>query len=194
MKGSKAMSEERQETRAEEVARVRSYLASQSMRRTPAQIAQVLQEAHQQFLAALSMVPEALSRTVPREGEWSALDVLMHMRTMAAFDLAAISTVLEHGTPPSHIQDTITLAPQDATRPMLLTDLEHLRTQLITLVQQANPETHLEITWKHPEFGTMHWREWLLFARVHTLDHAHQIESIAVALTQQGGAAHEASH
>ena len=197
MKGNEAMSEdrqERQETRAEEVARVHSYLASQSMRRTPAQLAQVLQEAHQQFLAALNTVPEALSRTVPREGEWSALDVLMHMRTMAAFDLAAISTVLEHGTQPANIQDTITPAPPDATRPMLLADLEHSRTQLIALVLQAAPEAHLDITWGHSEFGAMHWREWLLFARIHTLDHAHQMESIAAALAQQGGTAHETSH
>lgn len=188
------MSEERQETRAEEVVRVRSYLVSQSMRRTPAQIVQALQEAHQQFLAALSAVPEALSRTVSREGEWSALDVLLHMRTMAAFDLSAISTVLEHGTQPANIQDTITPAPLDATRPMLLADLEHLRTQLIALVLQADPEAHLEITWGHSEFGVMNWRAWLLFARVHTLDHAHQMEAITAALTQQGGTAHEASH
>lgn len=188
------MSEQRQETRAEEVARVRSYLASQSLRRSPIQIVQALQEAHQQFLAALSAVPEALSRTVPREGEWSALDVLLHMRTMAAFDLSAISTVLEHGAPPPAIRDVIIPAPQDATRPMLLADLERLRSQLIALVLQADPEAHLGITWGHPEFGTMHWREWLLFARVHTLDHARQIQAIATTLTQQGDTPHEASH
>ncbi len=71
------MAQERQETREQEVARVHSYLASQSLRRTPAQLVETLQEAHQQFLTAVATVPDALSRTTPREGGWSALDVLL---------------------------------------------------------------------------------------------------------------------
>ena len=41
------MAQERQETREQEVARVRSYVASQALRRTPAQLVETLQEAHQ---------------------------------------------------------------------------------------------------------------------------------------------------
>jgi len=91
------MAQERQETREQEVARVRSYVASQALRRTPAQLVETLQEAHQQFLTAVATVPDALSRTTPSEGEWSALDVLLHMHTMAAFDASAIAEVLERG-------------------------------------------------------------------------------------------------
>ncbi len=79
------MTEERTEFRAEEVARIRSYLASQSMRRTPAQLVETVQEAQQQFLAAVATVPDALLRTTPREGEWSAIDVLLHVRTIASY-------------------------------------------------------------------------------------------------------------
>jgi hypothetical protein len=68
------MTQEKQETRAEEVARVRSYLASQAMRRTPEQLVEALREAHQQFLAATAAVPDAAFRTVAKEGEWSAAD------------------------------------------------------------------------------------------------------------------------
>ena len=45
-----------QETREEEVARVRSYLASQAMRRTPAQIVEAVRDAHRQFLEAMATV------------------------------------------------------------------------------------------------------------------------------------------
>lgn len=38
------MAQEKQETREEEVARVRSYLASQAMRRTPEQLVEALRE------------------------------------------------------------------------------------------------------------------------------------------------------
>jgi len=51
------MAQEKQETREEEVARVRSYLASQAMRRTPEQLVEALREAHQQFLAATAACP-----------------------------------------------------------------------------------------------------------------------------------------
>jgi DinB superfamily len=189
------MTAERQETRAEEVARVRSYLASQSMRRTPAQLVETLQEAHQQFLAAVATVPDALFRTTPREGEWSAIDVLLHVRTIAAIDDAAITAVLERGEQPPDIEDTIVPAPLEITRTELLADLERFRKQLIAVVLQADPEAHLDITWSHREFGPMHWREWLLFARVHTLDHAHQIQAIAATLVSPGeGAGHESGH
>lgn len=80
------MSQEKQETRKEEIARVRSYLATQATRRTPAQLVEALREAHHQFLTALAAVPDAAFRTIPGEGEWSAADVLAHVRTIAAFD------------------------------------------------------------------------------------------------------------
>ena len=53
-------------------------------------------------------------------------------------------------------------------------------------VLQADPEAHLDILWGHDEFGKMHWREWLLFARVHELDHARQMQAIGAALSAQG--------
>ena len=191
----KQLTEERTESRAEEVARIRSYLASQSMRRTPAQLVETLQEAQQQFLTAVATVPDALLRTTPRKGEWSAIDVLLHVRTIAAIDESAITAVLERGEKPPDIEDAIVPAPLETTRTELLADLERLRKQLIAVVLQADPETHLNITWSHREFGPMNWREWLLFARVHTLDHARQVQAIAAALGIQGnGVGHETGH
>lgn len=175
-----------QETREEEVARVRSYLASQSMRRTNVQLIETLQQAHQQLFAAVNTVPEALIRTAPQAGEWSTLDVLLHMRTMAAFDLSSFTSVLVRGEKPPDVRDVLTPASGEMTRDSLLADLEDLRTRLVTLVLPATADAHLDITWSHPEFGAMHWREWLLFARVHTLDHTRQIQVIATTLVQGG--------
>ncbi len=135
----KQLTEERTESRAEEVARIRSYLASQSMRRTPAQLVETLQEAQQQFLTAVATVPDALLRTTPREGEWSAIDVLLHVRTIAAIDESAITAVLERGEKPPDIEDAIVPAPLETTRTELLADLERLRKQLIAVVLQADP-------------------------------------------------------
>jgi uncharacterized damage-inducible protein DinB len=176
------MAQEKQETRAEEVARVRSYLASQAMRRTPAQLVEALREAHQQFLAATAAVPDDAFRTVPKEGEWSAADVLAHVRSIAACDERSICGVLERGEQPANVNDVLEQAPTHATREQLLADIEALRQRLIAVVLRANPQAHLDIVWGHNEFGNMNWREWLLFARVHTLDHARQMQAIAAAL------------
>jgi uncharacterized damage-inducible protein DinB len=178
-----AMTEGRQETREEEVARVRSYLASQAIRRTPAQIVEVLREAHRQFLEAMAAVPDALFRTPPVEGEWTAADVLAHVCSIAAFDEQSIDGVIERGERPPDVRDIIETAPTGDTREQMLATLEQSREKLLALVLKADPQAHLDITWGHGEFGQMNWREWLLFARVHTLDHTRQMQAISLALT-----------
>jgi uncharacterized damage-inducible protein DinB len=176
------MAQEKQETREEEVARIRSYLASQAMRRTPAQLIEALREAHQQFLAATAGVPDAAFRTTPKEGEWSAADVLAHVRAIAAFDERSISGVIVSGEQPTDVDDVLEHAPTNVTREQLLADIEAFRERLIVVVTRADPQAHLDIVWGHNEFGKMNWREWLLFARVHTLDHARQMQAIAAVL------------
>ena len=68
-----------------------------------------------------------------------------------------------------------------------LAAIEDARQRLLAAVLAADPAARLDITWAHREFGALNWREWLLFARVHTLDHARQLQAIAAALaTGQG--------
>ena len=174
-----------EETREEEVARVRSYLASQAMRRTPEQLVEVLREAHKQLLAATAAVPDDAFRTIPREGEWSAADVLAHVRAIAAFDEQSICGVIEHVEQPKDVNDALEQAPTEATREQLLADIERHRERLIAVVLQADPQANLDIVWRHNEFGKMNWREWLLFARVHTLDHTRQMQTIASDLSSK---------
>jgi uncharacterized damage-inducible protein DinB len=178
------MAERKQETREEEVARVRSYIASQSMRRTPAQLVDMLREAHRQFLEATAAISDADFRTPPQEGEWAAADVLAHVGQIAAMEERSIRIMIERGEQPPPIRDVLETAPASATREQMLAQLEESRQKLITLVLQADPQAHLDVTWGHGEFGQMNWREWLLFARVHALDHARQMQSISAMLTQ----------
>ncbi|HEY6543179.1 MAG TPA: DinB family protein [Ktedonobacteraceae bacterium] len=179
------MPEEKKDSRAEEIARVRSYLASQAMKRTPAQLVETLREAHRQFLAAVAAVSDTLFRVAPGDEEWSAADVLGHMLVIAAIDESAIPGVIECGEQPPDIVDLISPAPADLTREQMLAELERLRERLIASVLEADPSAHLDILWRHNEFGQMNWREWLLFARVHTLDHTRQMQSIAQILTSR---------
>ena len=88
------MTQGQRETREQEVARVRSYLASQSMRRTTEQIVEALREAHRQFLEATAAIPDAAFRTAPHEEEWAAVDVLGHVCTVAAMEEWATRAVI----------------------------------------------------------------------------------------------------
>jgi hypothetical protein len=181
------MAERGQETREEELARVRSYLVSQAAKRTPEQLVEALREAHRQFLLALGAVPDAAFWIPPRAGEWSAADVVGHVREMAEREASAICGVLAGGDRPSAVTDRLAPAPAGSTRADLLGAIEDARQRLIAAVLAADPAAHLEITWAHREFGALNWREWLLFARVHTLDHARQLQAIAAALTADRG-------
>lgn len=179
------MTENRQETRAEEVARVRSYLASQSMKRTPEQLVEAVREAYGQFLTATAAIPEHLFHVQPRDGEWCAADVLDHVRQIAAMEDRAICTVLERGETPSRVVDAVLPAAKDLTREDMLAALAASREHLAAVVLEADPMAHLDITWQVSEFGLLNWREMLLFARVHLLDHARQMEAVGAALAQQ---------
>src|SRR5947209_19119243 len=113
------MTQEKQKTREEEVARVRSYLASQAMSRTPEQLVEALREAHKQVLATTAAVPDAALHTIPSEGEWSAADVLAHVCAIAAFDEQSIRGVIEHGEQPMDVDDALDNAHSNATREQL---------------------------------------------------------------------------
>jgi uncharacterized damage-inducible protein DinB len=178
------MSQGKQETREAEVARVRSYLAGQSMRRTPVQLVEVLRDAHHQFLAATATISDANFRTPPQEGEWAAADVLAHVCKIAALEEQSIRTIIERGKQPAPISDSIVQAPVEATREALLAELDQSREQLFALVLQADPQAHLDTTWVYSDFGPMNWREWLLLARLHELDHVRQMQAIVTALSQ----------
>ena len=173
---------QQQETRSDEIARVRGYLASQAIKRTPEQIVEALREAHKQLLDATAKVPTDAFRRVPREGEWAAVDVLAHVRMMAMIEARSIPLAAERGERPGSIRDALEAAAPDTTREALLASINEARQHLIAAVLRADPEAHLNVRWSVSEFGELNWRECLLFARVHTLDHARQLAAIAEAV------------
>lgn len=164
----------------EEIARLRGYLATQSMKRTPAQITEALQEAYHQFVSAVKTVPNADAHT-PEKHIWSLAEVVEHVSLFLSLYTAAICSVLEGHERPADVQDRQDILPRDGDKadiPEKLRKLEGNITRLAQVVLQADPLGHLEMTWKHFELGAMHWREWLLFARVHLLDHVRQVEQM----------------
>ena len=167
----------------EEIAQLRSYLASQSMKRTPTQINDALQEAYRQFLETLGQFPEAAFEKSNQDGVWAISEILEHVTRFITGYEKAICMVLEQRMRPLDVKDRSEILPtrQEYMRRLeMLTTLESSFQHLAHTVHQTKPDAYLEITWNHFEWGAMHWREWLLFARVHLLDHVHQLRTIVL--------------
>jgi hypothetical protein len=70
-----------------------------------------------------------------------------------------------------------------ADRAVLLARHSEAIESLYAHVREADPSAFLDVKWSHPFFGDLNWREWLLFLRIHTKDHARQLASMTAALS-----------
>ncbi len=46
------------------------------------------------------------------------------------------------------------------------------------LVGSLPEDGNLERTWDHPMFGSLNFREWIAFQRLHAMDHVQQMEKV----------------
>ena len=96
--------------------------------------------------------------------------------------LRSYCMLLEQGLHPPDVtrRSENRLRQEPVKRLELLTALQRSMQHLARTIHQADPDSHLEVTWKHFELGAMNWREWLLLARVHLLDHVRQLQTMRV--------------
>lgn len=135
--------------------------------------------AHLRDVAATIPSPRFAERPAP--SEWSAAEVFTHILDMNERGAAAIEGILDHGQMPAALRDDVT----GETRPGLHDADDYWRTfqavrePLLDRVLSARGDEHLEVKITHSWFGDFTWREWLLFMRVHDLDHMRQLQSIS---------------
>ena len=167
---------------SEEIAQFHSYLTSQSMKRTPVQLYDALEEAYHQLLETVDHFPETAFHQPSREGAWSIAQIVEHIMLFMAIYEQAICLVLEQGLQPPDVNDRSEnlLRQEPVNRLELLRALQRSLQHLAHTIHQTEPDSHLEVAWNHFELGAMHWREWLLLARVHLLDHVRQLQTMRV--------------
>ena len=123
------------------------------------------------FAATRALPPERLA-SPPSENEWSPLEALKHFvewNWQAGEDILHASLMGERPNNPA---------------PTFAPDLDGLiaraRESLDSIwahVSAADPGGFLELTWEHPFFGELNWREWYFFLGIHAIDHTRQIEA-----------------
>lgn len=165
----------------EEDLRVRSYLLAQANKLTVAELVEKVRHDTQPLREVAAAVPHAHFFERPGPNDWSAAEVLTHILDMNDRGAQAIIGILDDGTPPPPISDQMS----GEVRPGLTTAedfwrmYQARREPLLERAQQAAGDERLEVKITHTQFGPLSWREWLLFMRVHDLDHLRQLQAAA---------------
>ncbi len=162
-----------------EIERVRGYLVTQANKLSVADLVEKIRRDVLPLREVAASVPPERFRERPGPDDWSAAEVFTHLLTMNEHGAAAIEGILDTGAIPPRIDDTLKheeraglQTPDDYWRVF-----ESRRAQQLDRVARASGDEHLDVTIAHPMFGPLSWREWLLFMRVHDLDHTRQIQA-----------------
>lgn len=164
-----------------ETERIRSYLIAQAAKLPLPDLIDKVRNDTMPLKQAATIVPAERFAERPAEGEWSAAEVWTHILEMNEHGASAIPAIIARGEIPPHADDVIS----GQTRTGLSTGEDYYasylsrREGLLTGVASARGDEHLDVKIHHPMFGDLNWREWLLFMRVHDLDHLRQLQSIA---------------
>jgi hypothetical protein len=164
-----------------EALRIRSYLTAQGAKLSPAAIVEKVEAAMAELAAAAASVPATRFAERPGPDEWSANEVMAHVVAAGARFGDDIRRVLDDapappGDPPPVEDGAVRTA--EAWQQTLRRD----RAALFERALAADPSARLDRAIEHGMFGTLNWRETLLFMRLHDLDHAGQLRKIASAL------------
>lgn len=166
----------------DEERRILEYLRAQGAKQPPATVVERIRAAMEELGAAAAVVPAARFAERPAPDEWSANEVMAHVLSAGAYFGGAIVRVLDGAPAGPGIREAL---PADV--PLLRAGewwslLQQDREALFQRVRSADPGAHLDRKIEHPFFGPLDWRETFLFMRLHDLDHAGQLRTIAAAL------------
>ncbi|MGD9932671.1 MAG: DinB family protein [Dehalococcoidia bacterium] len=169
---------------ADEFARIRGYLIAQAAKLSMPDLIVKVREDSLPLRQAAGLIPASRMADRPADGEWSGAEVWTHILEMNEHGLRAISGILDHGTLPERVSDTIS---GDVRKGLSSGDDYYAaylprREELLARVSRASGDEYPEIKISHSMYGDLSWRQRLLFMRVHDLDHLRQLQSIAAAL------------
>jgi DinB superfamily len=161
---------------AGELPDLRLYLQEQSAKRTTEEIVVRVNQAVEAVADAVRAISnDRLNDLGSGEGEeWTPVDCLRHVvewNRMVGQQVLYVALSGELPPPGS-------APPLPSTVEGLLATQSETMESLYAHVREADPAAYLHIRWEHPVFGSLNWREWFLFLRLHNLDHANQLKAL----------------
>ena len=165
------------------------FIAEHSVKE-PVQIAAVVQEGHDEILAAIAPLTDAQAKQKPSDDDWSVLDAMAHVVTTKQVCAGLCGSLAGGSRPPGIGPEWEEEAAQDGITNVTFETLaaareaaETVHRQLLGTISELG-SANLDVSFKHYIFGPMNAREWAVFQRIHDGDHIAQIRSMAEALTK----------
>ena len=148
--------------------KIRAWIQSEAKKEL-AEIKSSVDARAEELFETVTNVPER-QLSLAADGDWSPLDAFKHAvewNWQVGEDVLHVSLTGERpGNPiPEFVADLDSLVARQ--RESLDSVWAH--------VSAADPQSFLELTWPHPFFGELNWREWFFFIGVHCYDHTGQI-------------------
>lgn len=157
----------------EQLKRVESWIRSEATTKSVEQVQRWVEGQFEKLAAAARAVPETALRWAPTGDDWSPLETLKHT---AKWTRTAGDEVIHVSLTGEHPADGSSDLPDD--REALLRSIDDVVASVWAHVQAADPEAFLGVTWEHPFFARLNWREWHVFLGVHASDHTQQIAAL----------------
>jgi hypothetical protein len=164
-------------------------------------ILEKLDRAQHKLLRAADAVPADLWKTCPREGTWSAAELIAHVMMVERTVVGAAERILKKQ--PKHIPvwkrfrlpfavaeirlfrmktpiplDSQLLREKDA----MLAGLREVRERTLDLIAETINRDLSVYRWRHPFLGSLNAYQWFSFLGSHQIRHEKQMREIAAAL------------
>lgn len=162
---------------AAEFERIRGYLQQQAAEKTIAELFERVKEGMGELIESARSIPPAIIASNPPGDDWSPMDCLRHAvqsNLQVAEDVLHVALT---GDRPGGPEPDLA-----ADREALIAAQEASLESLWAHISEADPQSNLHVTWPHPFFGELNWREWLIFLRIHAKDHSRQLNTMREAL------------
>jgi hypothetical protein len=157
-----------------EVSRAREHLREQAAAKSVPELVELVEAGVAELLAAARSITDAqLDQPLPG-GEWSAKECVRHIARRNAEVARQVLHAAWTGALPAEDVPAIDGSVSEA-----LAAMREALDSLYVHVLEAEPQGNLSFTWEHRLFGELNWREWLLFIRLHSLDHSRQLAAAA---------------
>jgi hypothetical protein len=164
-------------------------------------ILEKLDRAQRNLLRATDAIPDNLWRTCPREGTWSAAEVIAHVMTVERAVVGAAGRILKK--PPKHTpvlkrfrlpfvfaeirlirlktpipMDSRLLREKDA----MLAEMREARECTLALIEETRNRDLSAYRWRHPFLGSLNTYGWFSLLGSHQIRHGKQMREIASSL------------
>jgi hypothetical protein len=170
-------------------------------------ICEKLARAEASLLRAADTISLELWNTRPREGCWSAAEVIAHVTTIERVVVAAATRIFRKQPKPVPILKRVHLPFAFVERRMvrlktpipvdpqllcekeaMLGELREVRRRTLALIEETKDRDLSAYRWQHPFLGSMNAYQWFLLLGSHQIRHEKQMREIAADLPKQSAA------